>query len=52
MISEDSSQAIEHGMAWLVQSGEIKPGLEIAYWHHQEGEERRTDNAERKAVRR
>ncbi len=22
MISEDSSQAIEYGMAWLVQSGE------------------------------
>ncbi len=33
MISEASSQAIEHGMAWLVQSGERKPGLEIAYWH-------------------
>ena len=33
MISEDSNQAIEHGMARLVQSGEIKPGLEIAYWH-------------------
>ena len=34
MIGEDSSQAIEHGMAWLVQRGEIQPGLDIAYWHH------------------